>query len=146
MIRFPLLILLFSCLSLSVKGGVRVYELYPNIHTIGIMVVFDTPVSDSTASSVYYEEQNGGNWSAVKEGLELSKVTAHTYAGCIFYTKPATQYRVRVVLNDSGNACDSTQTIFTRNEVSSPTSTRIFYVNPTGTGISQNAATPGKLN
>ena len=142
---YPALLLLLS-FSLFANAGIRVYELYPNIHTIGIMLVFDNPVSDSVTTAVFYEEQNAGNWSAIKEGLELSKVTSYTYAGCIFYTKPATQYRVRVTVTGTGIAYDSTQTVFTKNEITTSTATRTFYVNPTGTGISQNAATPGKLN
>lgn len=135
-------------LSSSVVGaGVTVYELYPNIHTVGIMVVFDAPVSENTTSQVYYEAYEGGNWSAVKQGLELSRVTALQYAGCIFWTKPNTQYRVRTVVADSsGLLLDSTQTITTRNDPQPHTALRTFYVSPGGTGISQNQSAPGSLS
>ncbi len=134
-------------LSNSGWAAVSLYELYSNIHTIGIMVVFDAPVPESATTQVFYEEFESGNWNAVKQGLELSRVTSLQYAGCIFQTKPNTQYRVRTIMTNNSNVLfDLTDSITTRNEPQMQTPLRIFYVSPNGTGISQNSNTPGSLN
>lgn len=146
MLKRVFLLLLF----LNAKAGyssVTLYELYPNIHTIGIMVVFDAPVSTNGTSEVYYEEFQNGNWGAIKQGLELSRVTALQYSGCIFWTKPNVQYRVRTIISDSSSVLlDSTQIITTRNEPGNTVPLRTFYVSPIGTGISQDMNAPGSLN
>lgn len=139
--------LLFWVVAKVGFAAVSVYELYPNIHTIGIMVVFDAPVSATVTSEVYYEEFQNGNWSVVKQGLELSRVTTLQYSGCIIWTKSNTQYRVRVLISDSSSVkMDSTQTITTRSEPENKTPLRTFYVSPNGVGISQDINSPGVLN
>lgn len=145
--RKRFLLLLFAILSETAFSAVTVYELYPNIHTIGIMVVFDTPVSATITSEVFYEEFQNGAWSDTMQGLELSRVTDLQYSGCIFWTKPNTQYRIRARISDSVSVLlDSTQTITTRSEPESITPLRTFYVSPSGTGISQDINSPGGLN
>jgi hypothetical protein len=137
------LLLLFK----SGMAGVSVFELYPNIHTVGIMLVFDAPVADSVISNVYYEAHDGSNWLPVQEGMPLAKVTALQYAGCVFYTQPNTQYRVRVVLTEGVNTLfDATQTITTRNNPTVQLPLRTFYVSPSGSGMSQSISAPGLLN
>lgn len=138
--------IIFTFLATAARSAVTLYELYPNINTIGIMVVFDAPVPESATTQVFYEEAENGNWSAVKQGLELSRVTALQYSGCIFWTKPNTQYRVRTVMTDSSNVLfDLTDSITTRSEPQAQTPVRTFYVSPNGTGISQNINSPGAL-
>ncbi|GIV35499.1 MAG: hypothetical protein KatS3mg031_3034 [Chitinophagales bacterium] len=128
-------------------AGGTVYELYPNFHTIGIMVVSDQPFPPNVTTSVHYEENIQGNWSAVKQGLPLSRVSAFQYAGCILQTKPGTMYRIRCIIMDSTSVLfDQTDTATARNEPAHVPAQRVFYVSPGGSGISQNITSPGSLD
>lgn len=139
------ILLIAGCNATSI-AAVSQYELYPNIHTIGISIRFNNPIGSVTGET-FISIQSVSGWTSEKPGFQLSKVTDFYYAGCVFQTKPSTWYKVRCVLRSGATViADIVDTVQTMAEPVWLTPVRVLYVSPQGAGISQDKNNPGKLD
>lgn len=132
--------------TLVSKASVVQYELYPNIHTVGISIRLNNSPSN-VVGETFISTKLGNLWTTEKQGFQLSKVTDNYYAGCVFNTKPGTWYKVHCLLRVGITIiADITDSIQTMEEPKAYAANRTFYVKPDGLGISQSKGNPGKLD
>ncbi|MBF0226253.1 MAG: right-handed parallel beta-helix repeat-containing protein [Desulfobacterales bacterium] len=131
-IGVKILFLLFNIRSAKAEANI---ELYPNFHTIGVIITIGSTDDSNSNATTKLEYRTGSN--EYKEGFSLTRTALTQFTGSIFNLEPGKIYDVKVTLTDPGEVLHNTtvsQTISTRQEISLPNPIHEYYVSPTGTG------------
>jgi hypothetical protein len=144
-VRFGMI--LFACLP-GLGAAVPSLSVYPNFHTVGVMVTLDSPADADSVEIAYGSTSEGG----LQPGFSLSKVHGvqqARFAGALFNVVPGKSYEVVATL--TGGNLDGLElgpvlaTTRYKSEVIPPPLSSTLYVSPTGTDTVCSEAFPCAL-
>jgi parallel beta-helix repeat protein len=124
-------------------------ELYGTFHAMGVIATLPagTDANSNAVANVEYRVSGTGDY---LRGFPLTRVSATSFVGSLFWLVPGTSYDVRVRYADPDGApldgAGAGATASTRAEISIPSPTRTLQVSPTGSGTACSTAAPCPLS
>jgi parallel beta-helix repeat protein len=124
-------------------------ELYGTFHAMGVIATLPagTDANSNAVANVEYRVSGTGDY---LRGFPLTRVSATSFVGSLFWLVPGTSYDVRVRYADPDGApldgAGAGATASTRAEISIPAPTRTLQVSPTGSGTACSTAAPCPLS
>jgi len=124
-------------------------ELYGTFHAMGVIATLPagTDANSNAVANLEYRVSGTGDYLL---GFPLTRVSATSFVGSLFWLTPGTSYDVRVRYADPDGApldnAGAGATASTRAEISIPFPTRTLQVGPTGSGTTCSTAAPCALS
>ena len=124
-------------------------ELYGTFHAMGVIATLPagTDANSNAVANLEYRVSGTGDYLLA---FPLTRVSAASFVGSLFWLTPGTSYDVRVRYADpDGAPLDAAwagATASTRAEISIPSPTRTLQVSPAGSGTACSAAAPCALS